>query len=418
MELLIIADDFTGALDAGVQVAQKGYCTTVLDHKRLKDADTFSDAEVVCVSTESRHLQPEEAYERVFQTVQRFGKKVPLFYKKTDSALRGNIGSELAAVMAAAGEQTACFVPAYPSNGRTTINGIQYINGLRAEESVFGQDPFEPVKSSYIPALFSAQTDLMPFLVVDDMETPHEQQKSVYIFDAATEQDLLAAVDKIHRWGSMRVFAGCAGFAEKISAFFTARPSVPEASRRNRTAPLLIVSGSQNPITIAQIAKAEEAGLPVHWLHTVKELRETFCDLPMAEGFVQTVCRDLQQQGTAIISVAQEKNIDILDSGTRERRRQQVCQAIGRLVGRVTARQQEYDIAVFGGDTIAGITEALFDGIVYPVQEFDAGIVLSIVKDDADRSHYLISKSGGFGSEDTVISLTAAWQRQVNHIWD
>ena len=61
--LLIIADDFTGALDTGVQFAAYGAATRVM----VKDQVDFAscDAQVLVVDTETRHLPPEKAYQIV-----------------------------------------------------------------------------------------------------------------------------------------------------------------------------------------------------------------------------------------------------------------------------------------------------------------------------------------------------------------
>ena len=141
--LLIIADDFTGALDTGVQFAAYGAATRVM----VKDQVDFAscDAQVLVVDTETRHLPPEKAYQIVEELTRaacRAG--IRYIYKKTDSALRGNIGAELAAVLQASNNRQLPFLPAFPQNGRTTRDGIHYVDGVPVTESPFGVDPFGP----------------------------------------------------------------------------------------------------------------------------------------------------------------------------------------------------------------------------------------------------------------------------------
>ena len=143
--LLIIADDFTGALDTGVQFAAYGAATRVM----VKDQVDFAscDAQVLVVDTETRHLPPEKAYQIVEELTRaacRAG--IRYIYKKTDSALRGNIGAELAAVLQASNNRQLPFLPAFPQNGRTTRDGIHYVDGVPVTESPFGVGPFEPVR--------------------------------------------------------------------------------------------------------------------------------------------------------------------------------------------------------------------------------------------------------------------------------
>ena len=95
--LLIIADDFTGALDTGVQFAACGISTKVVVDP---ETDLSGDrAQVLVVDTETRHLPAGEARSVVLRLAVRARKAgIPYIYKKTDSALRGNIGAELEAV--------------------------------------------------------------------------------------------------------------------------------------------------------------------------------------------------------------------------------------------------------------------------------------------------------------------------------
>ena len=129
-ELLVIADDLTGALDAGVQLARKGDrvlvsldCEGGLEHA--------SQADVVVIDAESRHDAPEVAHGKVGRLVaegRRLG--VPHVYKKTDSGLRGNVGAELSAVLDASGASHLNFVPAYPKQQRITEGGVHYVAGV------------------------------------------------------------------------------------------------------------------------------------------------------------------------------------------------------------------------------------------------------------------------------------------------
>lgn len=155
--LLIIADDFTGALDTGVQFAACGISTKVVVDP---ETDLSGDrAQVLVVDTETRHLPAGEARSVVLRLAVRARKAgIPYIYKKTDSALRGNIGAELAAVLEASGEERLPFFPAFPQTGRITRGGIHYVDGIPVTESPFGRDPFEPVQSSVVTELIAGQT--------------------------------------------------------------------------------------------------------------------------------------------------------------------------------------------------------------------------------------------------------------------
>ena len=83
--LLILADDFTGALDTGVQFAACGIPTRVVVGEQVDFAT--NDAAVLVVDTETRHLPAAEAY-AVIAKLTRDAMSAGVFsiYKKTDCA--------------------------------------------------------------------------------------------------------------------------------------------------------------------------------------------------------------------------------------------------------------------------------------------------------------------------------------------
>ncbi len=142
IQLLILADDFTGGLDTGVQFAEKGIRTRVVTNPEADFELSAQGCQVLVVVAETRHLSKEQAYKIVYGIVKKGAQLgIPHIYKKTDSALRGNIGAELTAALDASGAKTLYFLPAMPGLNRVTENGVHYIDGVPAAESVFGKGP-------------------------------------------------------------------------------------------------------------------------------------------------------------------------------------------------------------------------------------------------------------------------------------
>ena len=84
VKLLILADDFTGALDTGVQFSGKGIRTQVVVSSHWVEPD--SDCDVMVIDVETRHVPKEKAYEIVYDVCQQAVKYgIRCFYKKTDS---------------------------------------------------------------------------------------------------------------------------------------------------------------------------------------------------------------------------------------------------------------------------------------------------------------------------------------------
>jgi len=118
----IIADDFTGANATGILLKKKGLkVTTLLNPNSNIDQ---VNAEVISISTNSRSIDPKEAYKRVYEATKTVIKSTPYVAKRIDSTLRGNLGAEIDAALDAAGEgYRAVVVPVYPKSGRICVGG-------------------------------------------------------------------------------------------------------------------------------------------------------------------------------------------------------------------------------------------------------------------------------------------------------
>ena len=196
LQLAIIADDLTGALDTAIKFSKRGIRTQVMvGHKFCADELDLSK-EVLVVDTETRHVPENEAYARVYKAVKLcMDQKIPYFYKKTDSALRGHIGSEFAALYDVVGRQIA-FIPALPKENRMTRGGIHYIRGVPVAESIFGKDALNPVRNSSVEKLINEETTLsIKSLTRDETGTWPEEQ--VLVFGASTREDM-EKISKTH----------------------------------------------------------------------------------------------------------------------------------------------------------------------------------------------------------------------------
>src|SRR5207253_1405487 len=144
MRILALADDMTGALEAGAKFRASGIETMVL----TKPAPSGL-APTVVVDTETRRLAPAAAAARVKQFVAD-APGASLIYKKTDSTLRGNIAAELRALADLYPDWRIGYAPAYPALGRTVRGGILYVDSIPVDRTAFGQDALNPICSSSV----------------------------------------------------------------------------------------------------------------------------------------------------------------------------------------------------------------------------------------------------------------------------
>ena len=408
MVLLIIADDFTGALDTGVQFAARGIKTRVV--VGADAALTHQNADVLVVDTETRHLPAAQAYAEVEGLVVRAEYAgFAYLYKKTDSALRGNVGAELAALLSASGSRQLAFLPAFPQMNRVTKNGVQYIDGVPVTESPFGVDPFEPVRHAAITDLLAEQTDLpaasFPALAADG-SVPAED--GILVFDAATVDELRSTGRALLNNGGLRVLAGCAGFGAVLPELLGlggADVTCPALDPR-----LLVICGSVNAITLAQLDKAEQAGftrlrltphqklMPDYWRSadgrmTLDHIEETLAAHPY------NIIETNDEGGNEPTATA----ADALGL-TREEMRVRIASGVGQLVGALFASPAVGTLLLTGGDTLLQCMNSVGVHELEPICEMEHGVVLARFG-CGGTTRYVITKSGGFGQADLLTAL-------------
>ncbi|HMO57277.1 MAG TPA: four-carbon acid sugar kinase family protein [Roseiflexaceae bacterium] len=120
--LLILADDLTGAGDSAARCRTAGLPAVVSLHPPPYDRQLAAGA--VAFSSDSRHLPPALAAERVGAVVRPYAAMRAHWYKKIDSTLRGNLGSEIDALLDTLGRSRMLICPAFPAQQRTLHNGI------------------------------------------------------------------------------------------------------------------------------------------------------------------------------------------------------------------------------------------------------------------------------------------------------
>ncbi len=410
-KLLIIADDFTGALDTGVQFSAWGADVRVLAGPGL-GLEGAPACEVLVVDAETRHLLPGEARRAVAGIVrQAVELAVPHIYKKTDSALRGNIGAELAALLAASGERWLPFLPAFPQMGRVTRQGVHYIGETPVAESVFGRDPFEPVRHSRVTELIAEQCSLPVESRPPLAEGPPPEGKGITVFDAATPEDLRATGGRLLEAGKLRIMAGCAGFGAVIPGLLGLGRGGPVPPPPLDTR-LLVICGSVNPITIAQLDRAEGAGFLRIRLSPEQKLDRDYwlteqgaAEFGVLQGILEREpwriieTNDFGGNGpTAAYAAARGLTTEDIRTG--------ISRSVGYMVSRLFPTPALGTLLVTGGDTLLQCMDYMGVRELQPVCELERGVVLSRFT-YRNCTRYVISKSGGFGGEDLIEKMPA-----------
>lgn len=416
IELLVVADDITGALDTGAQFARHGYRIYVspLEHASALPAGGL---DVLVVDTESRHLPPVQAAERVLRAVTAGGARV--YYKKTDSTLRGNIGAELEAMLRASKRDAVAYLPSYPDAGRVVRQGVLRVDGIPLEETEYARDPLNPVRTSSIAKLIAEQTAL-PVRIATSSEAVESPlpRGSITVFDAESNAELERAAELLHAERGRAVFAGCAGFAG-----FLHRVLEPPSHGRIARATLsssrrLIVCGSLNPRSRAQIEHAKAMGIPEYSIEALIA--------PPSGSRSRNRSRVRGEMLDELRAVTDERGTVALRTAPRVAEQGAAGTKAAREAGRAVAELMgiiDFDtLIVFGGDTLIAVMEEMGVVGLVPLDQIESGIPISLAlmrpRDDGLRPTFapvsreagrrrpiVVSKAGGFGEAAVVETI-------------
>lgn len=411
IRLFIIADDFTGALDTGVQFAAHGAHTRVITDPSADLRNVAPEVEVLVLDAETRHLSAQEAYDIVYRAVeQATWMGIPHIYKKTDSALRGNIGAELAAVLHASGKKQLPFIPAFPQMNRCTKGGVHYIGDVPVAESVFGQDPFEPVTRSNVAELIALQSDV-PVISqhAPKCEGCLPDTDGVVVFDAQSEEELARAGKLLLKADKLHIMAGCAGFGavlpELLGLSAKVKPMLPQLDER-----MLVICGSVNPITLAQLGWAQKNGFARMRMTPQQKLTSGYFASEEGLRLIDEWKKTLAACPTCIIDANDEGGNELTanyaaEHGmTMEDVRQGISGALGLIMKELFDCPDLGTLLITGGDTLLQCMNQMGVYEMEPIGEMAKGVVLSRFTLHG-RSRFAITKSGGFGCETLMTDL-------------
>jgi 4-phospho-D-threonate 3-dehydrogenase / 4-phospho-D-erythronate 3-dehydrogenase len=410
--ILIIADDLTGAADCGAMFAERGFAATVLlagPEEGAVKADDWRDGDVLAVDADTRGVGPDYAAACAARIVQE-GCSGPaaegkLIFKKVDSTLRGNVAAELAGALRAMREHVSpatrvaiLFAPAFPAWGRTTVNGRQLVNGEPLETSdAWRRERMRP--HNHIAAMLceaGLSSALLEFACVRGGEgelhsglLKSANEADVVICDAESDADL----ESIARAGMLldmkTMWAGSAGLARQVAQ--SLGRTVPGGTERLRTPRVrgsaLFVVGSPAAASREQArALASAPGVSVFTFSP----SELLCAQPSADALVSG---RLENGDDVLVQFDSSEACDA-------RRGHEIARSLARMIA--PCADQAGALVATGGETARAILDAWGIRRMRLVGEVEPGLPYSIAQ-RAGREILILTKAGGFGTRETLV---------------
>lgn len=367
MNVLIIADDLTGAMDAAVPFRLRGLTASVAITPGI--AAVTASADVVAISTASRDLPSPDAAAVVTSELHRLSGATPhLIIKKIDSTGRGNIAPETVAALTATGRNLAVVCPALPAQGRTVVDGHVLVGGHGAVEAGFA----EAANTSLVDLFREFDPGLEVIAAKPSDPLPEAAGPTVVVYDATTDADLTAIADAILEARHPVIAAGSSGLTSALAGGLLGHPDQPRGVLLQ--GPLCFVIGTRSAASRAQIAMLMNAGV-----------------LPL-ESAGNTPPRD---PSLLIADTASDQSpVDVL------------ARLASRAIAHARATRPR-TMFLAGGDTAAAMLAGLGVGSIMIDAELMPGVVAGSVTTELGPMT-VVTKAGGFGAEDTFAKILAA----------
>ena len=374
---LIVADDFTGANDTGVQLKRYGIPVEVL----LDGKQSPGDISLV-LDTESRALMAGAAGRKVKRMLE--GVELSEFsfvIKKVDSTLRGNVAEEIAALDAVYQSELIVFAPAFPDLGRTTVRGVHQLHGVRISEQI-------------LRAAF--EEDVRQYGLSEIRGSLHLGEARICCFDSETNDDMQGVVRTAMASGKRVLWVGSAAIADMLLRTL------------RQVRPAFAICGSVSDVTRRQIHTAQQAGIhlvsvPVpEFLHgdAKKETYVEACSEILHRGGDVVLLSSASYDRTEIersVQAGKKCGMGLPEIGTY------VQNLLGEIGAAVLEKNEIAGIFLTGGDTAMGFLQRIGARGSSIQEEIAIGIPKMRILGGEYDGMSAVTKAGAFGSDGDLL---------------
>ncbi|TDT70495.1 uncharacterized protein YgbK (DUF1537 family) [Hypnocyclicus thermotrophus] len=367
MKVSVIADDFTGANDIGIQL--KKYGLKVITKTYDSKISIKSDVEII--STESRNIDKKKAYERVKKSFMEL-KNSEKFFKKIDSTLRGNIKEELKAIQENINKQEKILViVGFPNTNRKIINGKHYIKDIPLHLTEFKNDPYFPIKTNDLLEYFEGEIIKINDIRSNRQEKLKEKIKSIksqiIIFDTENNNDLDIIAKTIIELKLDKYIVGSSGIMEYLMKYWGyKRPQIA------------IISGSCNAKNIEQI-KVLESNNNIEVI-----------DVDFTKKNIDIEKKKYKND----ILIRSIKNIRDYNKAKENYKVVEITDIFTDISKKIIEENNIKNLIISGGEISINILKKMSIDYLEVIKEIEPGIAYLKYKE-----YNIITKPGGFGSE-------------------
>jgi len=405
LRMLILADDLSGAADCGVAFRHAGLHTIVA----LGDIAGGARSEVLSIDADTRALAEESATEKVGSLVRKYARdRDLLLFKKIDSTLRGHVAAEIAAMLDAyrslhpgSDPPVAVLAPAFPSIGRTTINGFQLVHGTPLHEDEIWQlqglshQPYLPdmlQKAGLTSALLPLELIRSAGLVgAMSLSANHAD---VLVCDAETETDLEAIARASMKLSRKTIWVGSAGLAYHLpqAALLGPLTIAKEDELPPLAGPLLFVIGSLSRRSYEQIQVLTSSSA-THRISVPPDILLAGPQSAHWQDYERNLAEAIAMNRDVVLGPGSELQVEMPH-------RPRLSASLARMTSSVSGRIG--GLIAAGGETARVLLQSWGVTGLRLIGELEKGVPVSTTE-DWSRQLPVITKAGDFGRPETLL---------------
>ena len=403
--VVILADDLSGASDCGVVCVQAGLTAMV----SLGNPPHGATVDVLSVDAHTRVLTVHEAADRMRELVLRYANdRTTLLFKKIDSTLRGHLGAELGAVLGArrtiVPNAVAIMAPAFPANGRTTVGGMHFVDGLPLHEhDVWKREDMQG--EARIAEMVQGSGLRVGHLDLATVRKPIEERSmtieelaawnDVVVCDAETDDDLAAIAGIAAELGDRAIWVGSSGLARHLTmgAGLTPMEEIKPQVRTAMIGSILFVIGSANIKTKGQAAVLL-SNAAIHGIVVPTEVLLAGAGGARWNVYVEELCDSIEQGKDVLLTCGADSDIKAED-------RPRLTDAIADMT--LAVRDGVGALVASGGETARKVLDRWGVQTMRLHRELETGVPISTTVVNQLQPLTVITKAGDFGQPDTLL---------------
>ncbi len=415
-KLLIVADDFTGSNDTGVQLSKRNIQTIVTTSINAVNQMILNNDALV-IDTESRFDLSKEAYFKTYQIGKNLKELIEQIdvYNKIDSTFRGNIGAEISGLIDGTGIETVFLAPALPEAGRTIKNGEIFVNGKSILCTEYASDPKTPVKFNSISDIINIQTDKkVGNVYLECIRSGTENLKNktieliksscqIIVFDSENNEDLEIIAQVLKSLSINSIYSGSAGFASALSKYYIKKEVNAQL--------ILTVAGSVSNVTRRQLdyvidnSSVEVINLNYQNIFANPE-NELLSYMNHLKNNHQSTCDIIIRSTQSKEDVHKAFDAAEIEGVSEESASEKILKFLSVLAKLIIEEYEVKGLFLTGGDTAIHIIDELNIRGFSIINEIQAGIPYGNFVSENYNNIFVATKAGGFGNDTSIYEAT------------